>query len=180
MEAEQLQPKLQEAQKALVMALDDACGVDITRADTGELIRIEETLALASRAAKEAVSVRLRLRSQRGRNAKHEATLQTQSVDDENVIRRRVLEDIRGNRWFAFAVQPSSAGLEHGALPESFRKGWLVFETANELRRVAPIPNNWEDLPSDELLLLCYRAPSTPRRANSTETLKTAERPADS
>lgn len=177
METEQIQPKLQEAQKALEKALDEACGVDVTQVDTGELIRIEETLVLASKAAKEAVSMRLRLRSQRG-GAPRSAKSSGEAADEADVIKRRVLEDIRGTRWFAFAVQPSSAGLEHGGLPASFRKGWLVFESANELRRVAPIPQNWEEMPSDELLLLCYRAPSSPRRTNSADAKEDPARPA--
>jgi hypothetical protein len=43
------QAALKQAQKAFETALDEACGVDLKQVDTGELIRIEETLALASR-----------------------------------------------------------------------------------------------------------------------------------
>jgi len=78
-------------------------------------------------------------------------------------ITRRVFDDIRGKRWQAFAVHASSATLEHGGLPEAFRNGWLVFEAADEVRRVAPIPEKWEELSSDRLGLLCHKAPSSPR-----------------
>ena len=59
-----LEPKLQLAQEALDTALEEACGVDVKKANTGEMIRIEETLEAAHRAAKEVVSVRLRRRAQ--------------------------------------------------------------------------------------------------------------------
>ncbi|MGH7637811.1 MAG: hypothetical protein ACREOK_09165 [Gemmatimonadaceae bacterium] len=55
MEMEPLQPALDKAQKALEVALEEACGLDLSKVDTGELIRIEETLVSAHRAAKDAV-----------------------------------------------------------------------------------------------------------------------------
>jgi hypothetical protein len=71
---ESLQPKLERAQKALETALEEACGVDVRDVDTLELIHIDETLAVASQAAKEAVSVRLKLRMERLRKENGEAS----------------------------------------------------------------------------------------------------------
>jgi len=65
MHRDSLEPKLALAQQKLDTALEEACGVDVHKANTGELIRIEETLALAAEAAKEVVSVRLRRRELR-------------------------------------------------------------------------------------------------------------------
>ena len=59
-----LQPQLERAQAVLESSLDEACGVDLGQASTDELVRIEETLATASSAAKEVVSIRLRRRQQ--------------------------------------------------------------------------------------------------------------------
>jgi hypothetical protein len=64
MHSDPLEPRLAEAQQTLDRALDEACGVDVSKANTGEMIRIEETLAIAAAAAKEVVSVRLRRREQ--------------------------------------------------------------------------------------------------------------------
>jgi hypothetical protein len=64
MQRDPLEPKLALAQQKLDAALEEACGVDIHTANTGEMIRIEETLEIARAAAKEVVSVRLRRRAQ--------------------------------------------------------------------------------------------------------------------
>ena len=45
-------------------------------------------------------------------------------------------------------------------------EGWVVFQSATERRRLAPIPDRWEQLGEDELRTLCARAApsSRPRR----------------
>lgn len=154
METGSIQPALDEAQKALKIALDEACSVDLSEVDTGELIRIEEAIAHASQAAKEAVSLRLKRRARR--------TAQLQAEPDP--ITHRVFDDIRGKRWHTFAVHGSEATVERAGLPEAFRQGWLVFESNDEVRRVAPIPNKWAELSIDELRQLCYSAAGAPRR----------------
>lgn len=168
MESQPLQPTLAQAQKALETALDEACGVDLKKVDTGELIRIEETLSIASEAAKEAVSVRLRLRSERVKK-KQGAVKPAAAADTDKPVAHRVFEDIRGKRWHAFAVQSSPTTAERSALPDSFRQGWLVFESVDELRRVAPIPERWEELTTDDLRQLCHQAESAPRRTGPLE-----------
>ena len=164
MESESLQPQLDFAQRKLEKALSEACGVDMRRIDTGELIRMEETLASASQAAKDAVSVRLKLRT-RKREVKQPA------ADVSARANQRIFDDIRGKRWHVYAVHPSAATAERVALPEGFRDGWLTFESAEEMRRVAPIPEGWEELPIDDLRQLCHKAPSTPKRASADATL---------
>ena len=158
MESESLQPEIKKAQKALASALDEACVPDVEELDTGELIRIEETLAAAGQAAKEAISLRLRRRQHRA------AERERSQAASESHVSQRIFDDIRGKRWRVFAVRPSSATLEHSALPESFRQGWLSFEATDEMRRVAPIPEQWEQLSIDDLRLLCHRAGSSPKR----------------
>lgn len=154
MESGSLQPALDEAQKALQTALDQACDVDLSEVDTGELIRIEETLSHASKAAKDAVSLRLKRRARLG--AKPEI--------EPEPITHRVFDDIRGKRWHTFAVHSSEATVERAGLPEAFRQGWLVFESNDEVRRVAPIPTKWEELSIDELRQICFSAAAAPRR----------------
>ena len=154
METESLQPALDQAQKALRTALDEACTVDLSKVDTGELIRIEETLANASKAAKDAVSLRLKRRARRA----------AQPQAEPEPITHRVFDDIRGKRWHTFAVHGSEATVERAGLPDAFRHGWLVFESTDEVRRVAPIPARWEELTIEDLRQLCYSAAASPRR----------------
>src|SRR6185369_1479626 len=90
--------------------------------NTGELIRVEEVLAIANEAAKEAVSVRRRLRGQ-----KREASRRTSapsaaqpSVRDANdpsgvsiPADQSRLREVSGDgrvRWTVFAVYPDSSG----------------------------------------------------------------------
>jgi hypothetical protein len=67
-----LEPALDEAKATLQEALDAACIADVERLDTGEMIRIEEVLAIANDAAKRVVSVKRRMR--RDREASHESS----------------------------------------------------------------------------------------------------------
>lgn len=41
--------------------------------------------------------------------------------------------------------------------------GWLVFSSAFEKRRLAPIPIEWEELPDDTLVGLSRNATSIPK-----------------
>jgi hypothetical protein len=68
---EPLKPKLQEAEQQLDRTLEEVCATPTvaSRLDTGELIRVEESLALASAAAKEAVSLRRKLKADRDRGS---------------------------------------------------------------------------------------------------------------
>ena len=59
-----LRPKLQEAEQQLDKTLAEVCETPAaSRLDTGQLIRVEESLALAAEAAKEAVSIRRKIRA---------------------------------------------------------------------------------------------------------------------
>ncbi len=58
-----LRPRLEEAEQIVQEALDDVCSArPAHELNTGELIRVEETLAIAAEAAKEAVTIRRKLR----------------------------------------------------------------------------------------------------------------------
>ena len=61
-----LRPQLDRLEKKIEQSLDEVCeDTSIKDANTSELIKIEETLAIAAEAAKEAVSLRMRLKSDR-------------------------------------------------------------------------------------------------------------------
>jgi hypothetical protein len=158
--------QLDEAQRALVDALEEACAIDLEALDTQELMKIEETLDEASKAAKEAVSVRLRLEGQEGR-AGSQPQPQTQTRTSGPSIPHRIFDDRRGKQWHAFEVQSTRVAAGRAGLPQSFQLGWLVFDSADEVRRIAPTPAGWHELSIDELRTLHEQAASNPKRTRS-------------
>jgi hypothetical protein len=152
-EMESLRPKLERAQETLQLALDQACSADLNDADTGELIRLEEVLAIANEAAKEAVSVRRKLGNERA------------VVSDPNAAgAHREVEDEKGVRWLVFAVYPSTATTERAPLREPYMKGWLAFDCGLETRRLAPVPSDWTQMTDVALTALIAQAELAPRR----------------
>src|SRR5690349_7526768 len=64
-----LRPQLDRLEDQIEKSLDEVCvSPSVKTVNTGELIKIEETLAIAAEAAKEAVSVRRRMRRDRERD----------------------------------------------------------------------------------------------------------------
>lgn len=65
-ETDPLRGKLEKAENRLEAALGEVCEepsiAGVAKPNTGELIRIDETLAIASEAAKQAISLRRRVR----------------------------------------------------------------------------------------------------------------------
>ena len=58
-----LRPQLEKLEDKIEKTLGEVCAAPpVQSVDTGELIKIEETLAIVAEAAKEAVSVRRRMR----------------------------------------------------------------------------------------------------------------------
>jgi hypothetical protein len=175
-----LQPQLVEAEKALQRALDKACEGDVRDADIAELIRLEESLSIASEAAKQAISVRQRLQEQRRqRGDQDDVDAPASAPQDATPLRNhRLFEDDRGLRWDAFAVYPSSATAARKALPEPYRGGWLSFNSGKEMRRLAPIPVGWKDLSDEALRELCDKAEIAPQRIRSPESRNAPDRDA--
>lgn len=64
-------------------------------------------------------------------------------------------------------------------LPEAYREGWLVFESPEEKRRLAPVPSDWETMPLDALAALCAKASPQAARPKSTADAKGAAPPAE-
>jgi hypothetical protein len=63
-----LRPQLYKAERQLDQTISEVCETPTaSNLGTGELIRVEETLALAAEAAKEAVSLRRRMHADRER-----------------------------------------------------------------------------------------------------------------
>jgi hypothetical protein len=83
----------------------------------------------------------------------------------------RHFRDKAGVEWQVFlTARGSDAVSREHFLPEAYREGWLVFESAEEKRRLAPVPANWESLPNEQLAALCAKAsPQLPRTRGAPE-----------
>lgn len=79
--------------------------------------------------------------------------------------------DPSGMNWRVWNTVPISGAV----INPGFEKGWLTFESdSGALRRLAPIPAGWEDLPADRLIELLRRANEVPRH---TGPMRRAARP---
>ena len=68
--------------------------------------------------------------------------------------------DASGMSWRVWNTIPVSGAV----INPGFDKGWLTFESdAGALRRLAPIPPDWENLPANRLIELLQRANEVPR-----------------
>lgn len=152
----ELRPQLRQAQENLGQALKEACAMDPSKANTGELIHIEELLAIANDSAKKAISVRRRLKKDGTARAERDNPRRSQTQSRE-------FHDDANVRWTTIAVYPSTSK----SLSSPYQAGWLSFDSGTETRRLAPIPENWTTLPDDELRRLCQQAAVAPRRGRS-------------
>jgi hypothetical protein len=161
--------ELQQVTETLKTALIDACAADINGADTGELIRVEEVLAIANQAAKQAVSIRRRRRRDTGEHPvvpsrPGRSRASKRALPEEGATHREFL-DAAGIQWDAFAVHPSAEISSRARLPDPYRSGWLSFAAGEERRRLSPVPDDWMAMSDDALRELCARAEAVPKRA---------------
>jgi len=178
----EFEPELQQAQESLEVALKEACAVNVKKANTGELIHIDELLAIAGESAKQAISVRRRMRRDAGAKslparssstkaspAKGRTSKSMPAVAAERAAdapQSRTFEDAQRVRWTIFAVRPSKQTSDRARLPGPFQTGWLSFDSGSETRRLSPIPDGWHLLSDEELRKLCQRAETAQRRSS--------------
>lgn len=80
----------------------------------------------------------------------------------------RQFRDESGIEWkVSLTPRGSDAVSKEHYLPEAYRGGWLVFESAHEKRRLAPVPANWEQMPEADLAALCSKASTQPARSRA-------------
>jgi hypothetical protein len=71
----------------------------------------------------------------------------------------RQIRDAAGVEWMVYEVNPAvSEWRGTGSLPEGYRNGWLCFESATEKRRLLPLPDGWQELPTEQLSALLVSA----------------------
>jgi hypothetical protein len=78
----------------------------------------------------------------------------------------REFDDQTGTRWIVWDTIPDSTI----GLADEYRRGWLTFDNGTDRCRLAPIPPDWTELPSDRLAMLLRVA----RTAAPTDTAMTS------
>ena len=71
--------------------------------------------------------------------------------------------DQSGTEWDVFEVHPSEERTA-SRVPAAFRGGWLCFQSADERRRLAPIPFGWQEWDVDTLTAKLQATHGMPRR----------------
>lgn len=200
-EQDPLLPMLESAQSELEGRLEEACAHDVSRESTGELMRLEEALLDAARAAKQTVSLRRRIRTssdehevpgaakpRSGEAPKSASRKQSADVSDHDAhesmesherVGMREFRDERGVEWRAWAVTPLP-GREARLTAQlgEFRDGWLAFETSdgNQRRRLREYPKDWAELSLDQLPALLATAQEVRSRRKAPESSRDAPR----
>jgi hypothetical protein len=159
-----LTPELREVESLMEQALTEACDTEApSEVDTGELIRVEEMLEIASDAAKQAIALRRKRRETRQRTAAGAAEMGAAEAAASQETTHRSFTDPSGVVWDVFAVYPEARLSPR--LRGTFPQGWLCFDSGPEKRRLSPIPENWQALSDGELERLAARAErARPRR----------------
>ena len=68
----------------------------------------------------------------------------------------RIINAPDGTQWSVWDVKPTLGGMPGNLarVRSELSGGWLAFQTASERRRIAPVPEGWEQLPDSELIAL--------------------------
>jgi hypothetical protein len=182
-EPEPLRPMLEAAQSDLAKALDEACAHDdLDEESTAQLMRLEESLSEAAQAAKQAVSLRRRLRTDRQIDATESDRAEAEAESDRTVTRPPTIErrssgsptgsdapssvrefrDARGVLWRAWAVMPAQIHPDRpldNRLGE-YTNGWLAFESedGSQRRRLPHHPEDWAHRTNHALEMLLESA----------------------
>lgn len=71
--------------------------------------------------------------------------------------------DSAGVRWSVWSTVPFITT----GVPAAMQRGWLTFESGNDRRRLAPLPDGWEEASIDELRVYWSRAERVGRTPHS-------------
>jgi hypothetical protein len=71
----------------------------------------------------------------------------------------REFVDSKGVTWRVWSTIPTGGSVR----VTKFVDGWLTFESAEALRRLAPPPSHWQDASIERLELMCKAAQEVPR-----------------
>ena len=163
---DQLKPALEKAKAELAKHLDEACETDpddVTRGSVDELMRLEEELLAAARAADEAVKLRRRIKERDDADETSDSSsAATASPRPSPGGRVREFRDSQQRAWRVWEVRPG-LGRPLSDLTRylgDYVNGWLAFGCLdNDIRKRLPsYPPNWLELTNRELESLLNRA----------------------
>jgi hypothetical protein len=66
----------------------------------------------------------------------------------------REFTDSNGVTWRVWSTVPSGTSVR----VTKYADGWLTFESGDSLRRLTPLPSNWENASDERLELMCRAA----------------------
>jgi hypothetical protein len=173
---EDVEPALRRAEADLARRLEDACD-SIDRKNLGqesmdELLRLEEDLLGAARAAEEAVRLRHQLRERPATPRGPDASTAPAPEEDMTAYRVREFTDNEGRQWRVWQVRPRLAGRANAErYLGQYVKGWLAFEAlGGDLRKRLPsFPEDWLRMRDEQLEELRRRALDVPQRKSGSE-----------
>lgn len=157
--SDELTPALTAAEEELIARVEEACALGPEapgEEDTGELLRLEQALEAAAKAAEKAIELRAKQRRLR--------------EGEDYTCGMREFSDHDGKEWRLWAVKPLRRDTPTGSLdrlrPE-YQKGWLSFERLDggERRRLLAIPEDWATRSVSDLESLLSAATPVPPRS---------------
>ena len=168
---DQLKPALERAKAELAKHLDEACETDpndLTGASVDELLRLEEELLAAARAADETVRLRreIQQRGDPGGSSAMGSSETPASIPAGGRVRE--FRDRQSRAWRVWEVRPGiGRPLTHlTRYLGDYVNGWLAFGCLdNDTRKRLPTyPANWLQLSNRELEGLLDRATEVTRK----------------
>ena len=167
-ESDSIAPALTDAEHTADSALAKACAAPRPgRANTGELIQIEELLATATDAVKRAISLRRRRRADEAAREAVKASMADVEAEASADGTHRIFRDARGVRWDVFAVYAEGRLALQRQLEAPYKSGWLCFDSPKQKRRLSPVPREWYRLSNAQLEQLAERADAVPAGSSS-------------
>jgi hypothetical protein len=176
--SDDLPPDLRRVEEELEQRLEEVCAKqEVGDETTAELIRLEETLEDAARAAKQAISLRRRARVEREQPLERGGDTErafdrpagvaeagpvaavTEGEEDTGV---REFRDREGREWRVWAVMPHLTQSRTGAarFMGEYTEGWLAFESVDQAlrKRLPHFPDDWRGRDENGLRELLDRA----------------------
>jgi hypothetical protein len=166
-----VQPALRQAEAELAQHLEEACEETVDRDNiaeesTDELLRLEEELLAAARAAGEAVKLRQKLGE-----GKEDAEKQSAAAEPAPADRGGGVREFRtgsGSEWRVWEVRPGAGGraTRPGLYPVDYAQGWLAFEllTGEGRKRLPKFAPEWRTASEADLERLLDQAVDVPKR----------------
>lgn len=168
-----LKPALEKAEAELAKHLDEACETepdDVTHGSVDELLRLEEELLAAARAADDAVRLRRRLEERGSADGTAGGMQRPHPVapPEEAGGRVREFRDPQGRAWRVWEVRPGLGRplTELHRYLGNFVNGWLAFGCLDDdtRKRLPGFPPDWLQMSDREVEALMHQAVDVPKR----------------